>query len=103
MSDFQNAGKIAQTLYHNMKLNVMSICHEGNIPSICYDRQRQLSKADWWYLVETLEKWHVYCPRAIITKYGALNCWEAMVRTKENRPRIAGAYFTKVVRNLVAV
>lgn len=72
-----------------------------NIPLICND-SKQLNKSDWWYLVQTLESWNVFKPRAIIKKYGALNCWEAMLRTKENYPKCKGAYFTKVVRSLIA-
>ena len=73
-----------------------------NTLSICNDSNKQLVKSDWWYLVQTLESWNVFKPRAIIKKYGALNCWEAMLRTKENYPKCKGAYFTKVVRSLVA-
>ena len=62
-----------------------------------------MSKSDWYYLVEILESWRVYNPRAVIKRYGALNCWEAMVRTKDFTPRVPGAYFTKVVRQLTGM
>ena len=102
MSDFR---KVSFEHYDNVITcnDDVITCYEGNNPLICYDSKKRISKEDWWYLVETLEKWHVFSPRAIITKYGALNCWEAMTRTKENRPRNAGAYFTKVVRNMVKI
>ena len=90
------------------------LCHESIHSLTCHDseqkeqkiktkkaEQAKLSKSDWWYLVQQLEQWRVFNPRAIITKYGPFNAWEAMVRTKENSPRVPGAYFTKVVRSLV--
>lgn len=105
MQDFQTTADVLKKLYdHDMKScydNVMNTCHDKSISLICHDSKSKLSKNDWWYLVNTLEQWKVYNPRAIITKYGPFNCWEAMQRTKENHPRIPGAYFTKVVRNIV--
>lgn len=105
MSDFETPVQILQNLSHNMRCNdnVMNTCNDSNVSLICYDRNKRIEKSEWWYLVEVLEKWHVYSPRAIISKYGAMNCWQAMLKTKENRPRNAGAYFTKVVRNMVTV
>lgn len=118
MSDFEKTAKILADFrkkmnYDNISCHEIchdSLCHESINSLICHDsaltktevlkKQEKLSKDDWWYLVEVLEKWRVYNPRAIITKYGAMNCWEAMIRTKENRPRVHGAYFTKVVRSL---
>lgn len=100
MTDFTSVSDNLKKRYlslHEMKGN--DLCNEGNNPLICND-SKKLEKSDWWYLVQTLEKWHVFKPRAIITKYGAFNCWEAMQLTKENRPRVPGAYFTKVVRSL---
>lgn len=87
-----------------------TLCHESIHSLTCHDSEEKqakkseakLSKSDWWYLVNQLEQWRVFNPRAIITKYGPFNAWEAMVRTKENHPRIPGAYFTKVVRSLAA-
>lgn len=87
-----------------------SLCHESIHSLTCHDSEvkqakkseAKLSKSDWWYLVNQLEQWRVFNPRAIISKYGPFNAWEAMVRTKENHPRIPGAYFTKVVRSLAA-
>lgn len=78
------------------------LCHESLHSLTCHDSDVKLSKDNWWYLVQQLEKWRVFNPRAIITKYGPLNAWEAMLRTKDNHPRVPGAYFTKVVRSLVA-
>lgn len=74
-------------------------CHES-----CEDENyRQLSKSDWQYLVSILESWRVYNPRSVIKRYGALNCWEAMIRTKDFTPRVPGAYFTKVIRSLTGI
>jgi len=71
-------------------------CHEEGTE----ENYKQLSKSDWNYLVEILEGWRVFNPRSVIKRYGALNTWEAMIRTKDFTPRIPGAYFTKVVRQI---
>lgn len=100
MSDFNSVSENFKKCYlslHEMTCN--DTCHEELHSLTCND-SKKLEKSDWWYLVQTLENWKVFKPRAIITKYGAFNCWEAMQRTKENRPRVPGAYFTKVVRSL---
>lgn len=129
MSDFRTVDEIVAELHKKMKDNqhehVMKSCHDSDHDSVCHESihslichdseekqtkktetknadQAKLSKSDWWYLVNQLEQWRVFNPRAIITKYGPFNAWEAMVRTKENHPRIPGAYFTKVVRSLAA-
>lgn len=119
MSDFKTVNQIVAELHKKMKSNqhdhdmkschdtCNDLCHESIHSLTCHDsvesKVQKLSKDDWWYLVQVLEKWRVYNPRAIITKYGPLNCWEAMTRTKENHPRIPGAYFTKVVRSITRV
>lgn len=74
-------------------------CHEPGTD----ENYRQLSKSDWQYLVGILESWRVYNPRAVIKRYGALNCWEAMIRTKDFTPRVPGAYFTKVIRQITGM
>lgn len=102
-----------ETMNHDMTCNdnVMTCNHDITCnehvmnykqPFTCNDSKR-LEKSDWWYLVHQLEEWNVFKPRAIVKKYGALNCWEAMIRTKDFNPRIKGAYFTKVVRSLCQV
>lgn len=126
MSDFRTVDEIVAELHKKMKDNqhdhIMKschdtcndLCHESIHSLTCHDSKREtkkvieakpeakLSKNDWWYLVNQLEQWRVFNPRAIITKYGPFNAWEAMIRTKENSPRVPGAYFTKVVRSLAA-
>lgn len=78
-------------------------CHESCDGEILQENYKQLSKSDWQYLVNTLESWRVYNPRAVVKRYGALNCWEAMIRTKDFTPRVPGAYFTKVIRSLTGM
>jgi len=83
--------------------HVMKSCHEVISSKSCHDHGKMLSKSDWYYLVSILEQWRVYNPRTVIKHYGPLKCWEAMLRTKDFRPRIPGAYFTKVVRQLTGL
>lgn len=82
--------------------------HEGITNYSCHEQgevenYKKLSKDDWNYLVSVLESWRVYNPRSVIKRYGALNAWEAMVRTKDFTPRVPGAYFTKVIRSLTGM
>lgn len=73
-------------------------CHDINHNMVsCHDHE--LAKSDWNYLVNVLETWGVFAPRAVIKKYGGNVCWDAMIKVKDYRPRIPGAYFTKIVRN----
>lgn len=74
-------------------------CHE----SCSEENYKKLSKDDWNYLVSVLESWRVFNPRSVIKRYGALNAWEAMIRTKDFSPRVPGAYFTKVIRSLTGM
>lgn len=74
-------------------------CHEQSTDK----SYKQLSKEDWTYLVGVLETWRVFNPRSVVKRYGALNCWEAMIRTKDFSPRVPGAYFTKVVRQITGM
>lgn len=74
-------------------------CHESDK----VENYKKLSKEDWNYLVGVLESWRVYNPRSVIKRYGALNAWEAMIRTKDFTPRVPGAYFTKVIRSLTGM
>lgn len=116
-----NSNVFDSSCYHDMSsclieesltscpIHVVSSCHDQSHEvtqlDSCHDDSAagKLSKSDWYYLVEILESWRVYNPRAVIKRYGALNCWEAMVRTKDFTPRVPGAYFTKVVRQLTGM
>ncbi len=95
-----------------MSLNALNLidhgmisCHDSNYLKSCHDscHEEKLSKSDWFYLVGILESWRVFNPRSVIKHYGPLNCWEAMIRTKDFGPRVPGAYFTKVVRQLSGI
>lgn len=72
----------------------MTLCNEGiNTPIICNDSKVQkLDKNDWWYLVNQLEEWGVYKPRAIIKK-NPQAAWLCMNLAKDNYARNKGAYF----------
>ena len=113
-----NTESLNSACYHDMRscLREESLisCHSHGLSShdqghdvtpidSCHENYRQLSKNDWNYLVSVLESWRVYNPRSVIKRYGALNCWEAMVRTKDFTPRIPGAYFTKVIRQITGM
>ena len=79
-----------------------SLCHEGNNTLICHDscheiEQQQLEKSDWWYLVNQLEKWRVYNPRAVVKK-NPLVAWRVMNLCKDPQVRVKGAYFTTCFR-----
>ncbi len=78
-------------------------CHESCGGENFQENYKQLSKDDWNYLVSVLESWRVYNPRSVVKRYGALNAWEAMIRTKDFSPRVPGAYFTKVIRSLTGM
>lgn len=75
------------------------LCHEGiNTHSICHDSKDRLSKDEWWYLVNTLDSWRVFNPRAVIKKHPTL-AWKCMTLCKDNNVRIPGAYFTRCFKN----
>ena len=70
------------------------VCHEGNNTSLkvsCHEGQ--LSKSDWWYLVNQLEQWRVFNPRSVIKK-NPIIAWRVMNLCKDPQVRIKGAYFT---------
>ena len=76
----------------------MKVCHEGiNTLTICHDSER-LTKDEWWYLVNTLDSWRVFNPRAVIKRNPAL-AWKCMNLCKDNNVRIPGAYFTRCFKN----
>lgn len=77
----------------------MNTCHEGINTSItCHDSNERLSKDEWWYLVNTLEAWRVYNPRAVVKKNPAA-AWKIMNICKDNNVRVPGAYFTRCFKN----
>lgn len=80
------------------------LCNEGiNTPSICNDSKvTRLSKDEWWYLVNTLETWGVFKPRAIIKKNPAA-AWKVMNLCKDKQVRHKGSYFTVCFRRELAL
>lgn len=80
-------------------------CHEGiNTHVICHDSEEnknRINKADWYYLVQTLESWRVFNPRAIVKKNPAA-AWRCMNICKDRNVRVKGAYFTACFRTELA-
>lgn len=81
----------------------MTTCNEGiNTHSICNDSKvTRLSKDEWWYLVNTLESWGVFKPRAIVKKNPAA-AWKCMNLCKDRQVRHKGSYFTVCFRRELA-
>ena len=72
---------------------VMKSCNESIHTPICNDSKVQkLDKNDWWYLVNQLEDWGVYKPRAIVKK-NPQAAWLCMNLAKDNYAKSKGAYF----------
>jgi hypothetical protein len=76
------------------------LCNEGiNTPIICNDSKvTRLSKDEWWFLVNTLESWGVFKPRAIVKKNPAA-AWKVMCLCKDANVINPGSYFTTCFRN----
>jgi hypothetical protein len=87
---------------HNMNHDMTS-CHEYHSFVSCHDMSfnQNISKDDYKFLVSVLDSWRVFYPKAQIKKFGAKNCYEAMQRTKAFNPRVPGAYFLTIVRDIV--
>lgn len=82
---------------HDMTCNDIKnniTCHDMS----CNDKWKELKPAQYSELITQLEMWGVFAPKAIVKKYGALKCYNAMKTTRFKNPRVPGAYFTKVVR-----
>ena len=56
------------------------------------DSVTRLDKNDWWYLVQTLEEWGVFKPRAVVKK-NPVAAWKCMNLAKDNYAKSKGAYF----------
>ena len=87
---------------HDMNVHVMSchdsVCHEQINSLTCnHDMSSFLNKADWRYLVDTLEQWKVFAPRAVVKRNPAL-AWRIMNLCKDPQVRVKGAYFTACFR-----
>lgn len=84
--------------------HVMSTCNEGiNTHSICNDSKvTRLSKDEWWFLVNTLESWGVFKPRAIVKKNPAA-AWKVMCLCKDPQVKVKGSYFTVCFRRELAL
>ena len=91
--------------YHDHDMISHGLCHEGKNTLICHDscheelsgNSGKLNKSDWFYLVETLEKWRVFNPRSVI-KRNPVIAWKVMNLCKDPSVRIKGAYFTTCFR-----
>ena len=76
-------------------------CHEVNNILTCHDSSNRLNKTDWQYLVDTLDKWRVFNPRAIVKK-NPQAAWKCMNLCKDKGVRVPGAYFTACFRTELA-
>ena len=89
--------------YHVMTCHNTS--HEGiNTPITCHDSEEEknrIGKNEWLFLVETLDKWHVFNPRAVVKKNPAA-AWKCMNLCKDKGVRVPGAYFTACFRTELA-
>ena len=80
----------------------MTSCNEVLHTSICNDSKvTRLDKNDWWYLVNQLEQWGVFKPRAIVKK-NPLAAWKCMNLCKDKNVRHKGSYFTVCFRRELA-
>lgn len=71
----------------------MTLCNEVIHTSICNDSKvTRLDKNDWWYLVNQLEEWGVFKPRAVVKK-NPVAAWKCMNLAKDNYAKSKGAYF----------
>ena len=101
--------------YDNHVMTCHDTSHEGiNIPFTCYDSEQvnqksvqvsdqvnRISKEEWQFLVDTLESWRVFNPRAIVKKNPAA-AWKCMNLCKDKGVRVPGAYFTVCFRTELA-
>lgn len=78
----------------NERVNSLSICNDSNVT--------RLDKNDWYYLVNTLESWGVFKPRAIVKK-NPLAAWKCMNLCKDKQVRHKGSYFTVCFRRELAI
>lgn len=105
-------GTVENSYHDNHDMIGYDVCHEVNNTLICNDschevnlnnndqvndQVKQLNKSDWWYLVNQLEKWRVYNPRAVVKK-NPLVAWQVMNLCKDPQVRVKGAYFTTCFR-----
>ena len=78
-------------------------CYEDKHILTCHDskKENRISKEEWNYLVDTLTKWRVYSPRAVVKKNPAA-AWRCMNLCKDKGVRVPGAYFTACFRTELA-
>ena len=111
METFGNIAKNTMITCNDTICN--ELCNEGiNTPSICNDSHQvshqptskitRLDKNDWYYLVQTLESWGVFKPRAIVKK-NPLAAWKCMNLCKDKNVRHKGSYFTVCFRRELAL
>lgn len=87
-------------------INTHVICHDSNEMydknvQLKNDEQNRISKDEWYYLVDTLESWRVFNPRAVIKK-DPVAAWKCMNICKDKNVRVKGAYFTACFRTELA-
>lgn len=87
-----------KSVINNIPCHDMLLKKEKNIPCTCYD---MISKREYSKLLNQLQEWNVFAPKAIVKKYGVLTVQTAIEYTKATpNVRVPGAYFTYMVRQL---
>lgn len=87
-------------------INTLTICHDSNcsskqVTSQVSEQVNRINKDEWQYLIETLESWRVFSPRAVVKKNPAA-AWKCMNLCKDKGVRVPGAYFTACFRRELA-
>lgn len=87
-----------KSIINNIPCHDMLLKKEKNIPCTCYD---MISKREYAKLLNQLQEWNVFAPKAIVKKYGVKTVQLAVEYTKATpNVRVPGAYFTYMVRQL---
>lgn len=68
-------------------------CHEKPAQNVIHWNEERLKGL--------LDSWQVYYPEKELAKYGKSTVEEAVKRTISKKPRIPGAFYKTVIRNLV--
>ena len=89
---------IATVINHVMHDMTYNASNKESISCTCYET---INKKDYVRLLNQLEEWNVFAPKAIVKKYGVLTVQTAIEYTKATpNVRVPGAYFTYMVRQL---
>ena len=89
---------VATVINHVMHDMTYYASNKESISCTCYET---ISKRDYVRLLNQLDAWRVFAPKAIVKKYGVKTVQLAVEYTKATKNvRVPGAYFTYMVRQL---